>query len=394
MSKSENKSKFQLFFIDLNIKFKKFVKRQKEEPNSSWHNFKSGPFIPTVISIIIGLFLALLIMLITRGDIGESFGGFSTLLFGGFSSLGNVFFHAGPLIILGLSVAVGFKTGLFNIGTPGQFTMGGITALYIANLFPQIRVIHLLLCILGAVVVGAIWGMIPGLLKAFYNISEVITSIMLNYIAVYITLSLVKNKLVYDSSSARVRIPPSTALLPTLNIPGQNIDIGIFIAIFAVIIVYFILYHLKFGYKLIAVGLNPEASRYAGMSPKKLIVVSMAICGALAGLAAVLSYLSATSLEVMRPETSVKTFAFDGIFIALIGASNPIGVGFAALFVSFLRQGATSVQLYGFRKDSVDLIVGIIIYLIAIQSVFRTSLPKIWNWLKRLFKKKEKNKND
>jgi simple sugar transport system permease protein len=327
-------------------------------------------------------------MLLIRGNIRESFKGFSMLLVGGLDVFPRVLFFAGPLILLGISVAFSFKAGLFNIGTPGQYVMGGITALYLANFFPPIPVVHLLVCILGAIIVGALWGMIPGLLKAFFNISEVITSIMLNYVGTYLTYILVLYPPIYNQESAQVKINfSSTAKLPLINFFGTQLDIGILIAIFMAIITLIVLYKTKFGYKIIAVGSSSKASRYAGMNTKALVVIAMAISGGLAGLAAVLSYLPISPSAVMRPEIGIKSIGFDGIFISLIGASNPIGVIASGIFVSYLRQGSNKTQLYGFTLETVDIVIGIVIYLIAIQSFITKYLSKIGYFFKKLFGK-------
>jgi simple sugar transport system permease protein len=286
-------------------------------------------------------------------------------------------------------VAVGFKTGLFNIGTPGQYTAGGVTALYLAILFPPIPVLHIIVCLVGAILAGAIVGLIPGLLKAFFNISEVITSIMLNYITTYGAIIFVNNPKVRDIQSAMIKINfSSTAKLYSFGI--GKLDIGIIIAIISIIIVSIVLFKTKFGYKLRAVGLNKDASKYAGMNTKLLTILAMVIAGGLAGLAAVLSFLPKTPSAMMRAENTVRAIGFDGIFIALIGGSDPFGVGLSALFISFLREGSTSVQLYGFSKEAVDVIIGVIIYLVAIQSFIRVFINKWPNFFKKLFKKKGK----
>ncbi len=270
-------------------------------------------FAASLMAIAAGLIFGLIILLLSNAQ--DALPAFLTILTGGFSEgargIGQVIYYATPIIMTGLSVGFAFKTGLFNIGASGQFTCGAFAAIYIGIKWTFIPPeLHWIVALLGALAAGAVWGAGPGLLKAFFNVNEVITSIMMNYIGMYlVNMTIVKT--VYDSLKNQTKMVAKSAVLPKAGLDKlfntNNLNIGIIIAVLAVIIIYIILQKTTFGYELKACGINKSASRYAGINEKKSIIISMVIAGALAGLGGGLLYLSGSGkylqvLDVLAPE--------------------------------------------------------------------------------------------
>lgn len=254
--------------------------------------FKGEGFInfsSSILAIICGLLFGFLILLASNPQ--QAVNGFLMIIKGGFTDgmkgVGDVLYYATPIIMTGLSVGFAFKTGLFNIGASGQFTAGAFAAVYVGVKWTFLPpAIHWLVALLAAILVGALVGSIPGILKAFFNVNEVISAIMMNYIGMYIVNLLVRNY-IYDPLKNQSVAVAKSAILPKAGMDkifvGASLNIGIFIAIICVILIYIILNKTTFGYELKACGLNPSASKYAGINEKRNIVLSMVISGALAG---------------------------------------------------------------------------------------------------------------
>jgi general nucleoside transport system permease protein len=254
---------------------------------------KFSSFLSSLMAVMVGLVIGLIILIISNPS--QAMGGFGAILLGGFvdmKNLGQVFYFATPIIMTGLSFGFANKTGLFNIGGAGQFIIGAYAAVYVGvkwGFLPGHT--HWMAALLAALLAGALWGMIPGILKAFYNVNEVISCIMMNYIGMY-TANYMVIKTVYDSlRNQSLRVAASANLpkagLDRIFITGNSsssVNIGIFIAVVSAAMIYVILEKTQFGYELKACGFNREAARYAGINERKSIVLSMAIAGALAGL--------------------------------------------------------------------------------------------------------------
>ncbi len=281
------------------------------------------------------------------------------------------------------------KTGLFNIGASGQFMIGSFIAVYIGVKWTFLPTsIHWLVALIGAFIGGALWGALPGIFKALANVNEVISSIMTNYIAMYLVNILV-TKNVYDKLKNQSVEVAKSAVIPKVGFEkifeGSTVNLGIFIAIIAVIIIYIILEKTAFGYELKACGQNQDASKYAGISAKRNIVLSMVIAGGLSGLGGGLMYLYGAGkyiqvLDIIAPE------GFTGISVALFGQSNPIGIFFAGLFIAHLRVGGTNLQLFGYAPEFIDIMISSIIYFGAFALLFKESIIK----LARKFRKGDK----
>lgn len=352
----------------------------------------------SLIAILIGLVVGLAVLLIF--DAKNAFQGFGYIITAGFSSISSLsktIYQAVPLICTGLSVAFAFKTGLFNIGASGQYTVGAFFALYGAIVLHLPWYVNIILAMIG----GAIWGIFPGLCKAFFNVNEVITSIMFNWIGLYLV-----NLLVYNTDgmlgmvgnrAKNITIIQTETGRSDLIIPKAGLDklfdsnrmnVSIFIAVAVAIILYIVLTKTTFGYELRACGFNRDASRYAGISARRSMILSMVIAGAMAGLGGGLYYLSGTAEYVIEDVTAAA--GFDGIPVALLASSSPIGVIFSALFVSYIRVGGEALQQLQYSTETINVIIAAIIYL----SAFSLLIRGVINKYKSKFKKNVADKTE
>ena len=305
-------------------------------------------------------------------------------------NIGNMLFRATPLIMTGLSVAVAFKTGLFNIGAPGQYLMGTLASLCIALGIPSSSVpagVIWVLALLGGMLAGALWGAIPGLLKALLNINEVLACIMTNWIAANLVtwmfdISNFKNMVENTKSGYIYKTTYNNVATPKMGLdklfPGSQINAGILLAILLAIVVYIIMQKTTFGYQLKACGSNRHAARYAGIPDKRNIVLSMAIAGALAGTGAALYWLSGNTEFYWTTYQSLPAVGFNGIPVALLAINNPIGVIFAGIFMAMLDiVGMQLTNLTAYNEYITDVIIAVIVYLSAFSLVIRMMLVNI-----------------
>jgi simple sugar transport system permease protein len=335
----------------------------------------------SLFSIVIGIVIGLLLMLIIKPK--DAFYGLAMMLSGGVSNISNIFqvlYTAAPLLMTGLAVGFAFKTGLFNIGAAGQYTVGAFFAIFGAVILKLPWYLDILLAALG----GALWGAIPGLFKAFLNVNEVITSIMFNWIGLFaVDLIIANTPRLLDtyyggadqSRAVNVAGVNPGAKLPSLGMESLSpyMNVGIFIAIILAIVMFIILNKTTFGYELKACGYNKESSKYAGINAKRNIVLSMAISGALAGIGGALTYLAGTAQ--MQVTKSISPIGFNGIPVALLGMSNPIGIIFSALFIAYIQIGGNAMQPE-FATEVIDIVISVIIYLSAFSLVFKQAIDK------------------
>ena len=305
------------------------------------------------------------------------------------TTFGNMLFRAAPLVMTGLSVALGNKAGLFNIGAPGQFLAGTCASLYIALDIPTTVVpawLVWLLAFLGGMLAGALWGAIPGLLKAYLNINEVLACIMTNWIAANLVTWLfdignVKNTVEGTKSSYVLKTTYNNVFTSKLGLnnifTGSQINGGIIIAAIMSIIVYVLLSKTTLGYELKACGANRYAARYAGIRDRRNIVLTMAMAGALAAGGAALYYLSGNTEFFWNTYQSLPAEGFRGIPVALLAVNHPIGVIFAATFMSMLDIcGQQLTNLTAFNEYITDVIIAVIVYLAAFMLVIKLWLTK------------------
>ena len=316
------------------------------------------------------------------------------------SNLGNMLFRATPLIMTGLSVAVAYQTGLFNIGAPGQYLMGTMASLMIALSIPTSVVpawIVWFLALLGGMLAGAIWGAVPGMFKALLNINEVLACIMTNWIAANLVtwmfdISNFKNMAEGTKSGYIYKTTYNGVATAKLGLdkvfPGSQINGGIVVAIIIAILVYILMNKTTFGYQLKACGANRHAARYAGISDKRNIVLSMAIAGALAGCGASLYFLSGNTEFFWSTYQSLPSTGFNGIPVALLALNNPIAVIFTGIFMAMLDiVGLQLTNLTAYNEFITDVIIAVIVYLSAFSLVIRM-------WLAKRGKKKAEKKTE
>ncbi len=339
--------------------------------------------ISSIFAVLIGLIIGYIVMLITNAS--EANAGFMMILTGSFThgmkGVGQIFYFATPIILTGLSVGFAFRTGLFNIGATGQYTMGALGAVIVGITCTNLGGVHWIVALLASVVFGAFWGFLPGLLKAFFNVNEVIASIMLNYIGMYIANWTVKSSpVLFNKMRNESYEVPVSAQIPKWGLdkifPESSVHAGIFIAIAVVVLIYIILEKTTFGFELKAVGFNKHASKYAGINEKKGIILSMTIAGALAGLAGGLVYLAASGKRLSVVDVLADE-GFTGISVALLGACHPFGILLAGIFIAFLYAGGYYLQLFNFSTQIIDIIISIIIYFSAFALFIKLIIYKI-----------------
>lgn len=377
----------------------------KKKLTTLWGKDGTRSVLASLLSIIIGLAAGALVVLIV-GICNKSISAKTTwegvrLIFAGLfstgrnaagnltfgfnsTSFGNMLFRATPLILTGLSVAVAFKTGLFNIGAPGQYLAGTAATLFIALSIPSSVIpagVIWILAFLGGMLAGALWGAIPGLLKALLNINEVLACIMTNWIAANVItwlfdISNLKNVVENTKSGYIYKTSFNGVQTPKFGLdklfPGSQVNGGILIAIVLAILLYILLSKTTFGYELKACGANRHAARYAGIRDKRNIVLSMAIAGALSAAAGSLYYLSGNTEFFWSTYQSLPATGFNGIPVALLAVSNPIAVIFTGIFMSMLDiAGLQLTNLTSYNEYITDVIISVIVYLSAFSLVIK-----------------------
>ena len=372
-----------------------------------------GTLLASLVCILAGMAAGFVVLLvlggITMSQSGEEFRfvnllkitweqGFKPIVQGGFYTNANrmgmavrmEILQAAPLIMTGLSVAFAFKTGLFNIGAAGQYTVGAFMALYSAIVLK----LPWWACLIASALGGAVWGAIPGIFKAFLNVNEVITSILCNWIGLYTVTTLIYqggSGPMYNLKTTKtytLKESASQALLPSfnVNVGGKGYfgnmfrpTIGIFIAIAVAVLIWVIINKTTFGYELKACGHNKNAAKYAGINEKSNIVLSMTIAGALAGLGAGLFYLSGSKEWEPLVSTALPATGFNGISVALLASSNPIGCIFSAVFISHITVGGGFMTAKLFPSEVSDIISGVVIYLCAFSLLFKGRILKLFS---------------
>ena len=347
----------------------------------------------SLLCILLGLFIGYLVLLLINptgawGAITNVMKNFLT-----YSSakaqlkyLGNTLVRTAPLLMCSLSVLFVYKVGLFNIGAAGQYVAGACACLYAALYLHW----HWLPCMLLAIAAGALLGVISGLLKSSFNVSEVISGIMLNWIALYITNMLLTNvKEATSPYTYQLKAEGPQAILPQISLSkllsgNQYVTIAIPIAIVCAVIIWVVLSKTLFGYELKATGNNPNAAKYCGMAEKRNIILTLAIGGALAGLGASLLY--QTGYEQWQcTYSSVPSMGFNGIAAAFLGGLSPIGSIFASFFIQHITAGGAYVDKSLYCSQTSALLSAIIIYLCSFVLFFKTVLN---SWIARHEEKK------
>jgi general nucleoside transport system permease protein len=359
------------------------------------------PFFAVVLSILIG---GIVILFTSSGSIGDRLGtviGAYTALwtgsFGSWLSISNTLIKVTPLIFASLSVAISFRAGLFNIGAAGQIVMGAMAADIIAMEFHTWPGWALILAMmLASIVVGGIWGAIVGFLKAWRGAHEVVTTIMLNWIAFYVTDYLIDGPFTAPGGSNQTNALPTQAQLPAIAtvynqtlghfLPHLNpiqyaVDVSLFLAILALIVYWFISRRTTFGYEIRVLGTNPKAAVYAGIPAKRNILLVMTIAGAFAGLGGAVHLMGQFPYQMIALTSRIDQTGFDAIGASLLGMNTAIGSLFGSLLFGGLRAASPLVQASGISGDIVLVLEALVLFCIA--SEFLPALRRVLpDWLR------------
>lgn len=334
----------------------------------------------TGIAIFVGFAIGAIFLLIAGISPAVAYGKLLNSIFGKSKYLVWTLVYASPLIFTGLSVAFSFRTGVFNIGAEGQFVVGSLAACVIGILFDLPVWIHVPLCMIAAAAAGGVWSLLVGLLKVKRGIHEVLSFIMFNWIAFYLSNYVVNLPIIHrDGSEATKDIRETASILfpeGLIDILGCNsANWGFILAVIAAVIIWVIIEKTTLGYKLKAVGFNSSAALYAGVNSDQSVLTALCISGALAGLGGAVQILGMGGR--LSQFAGQEGFGFEGITVALIGASNPIGCILAGIFYGAMKYGGSKLSIVKAPSEVVDIIMGCVILFIAISQIFRTLLQKL-----------------
>lgn len=273
-----------------------------------------------------------------------------------------------PIVLTGLSVGFAFRTGLFNIGAEGQLMAGSVAATAVALWVPAPPGAHLALVLLAAMAAGGLWGAVPGWLKARFNVHEVVVCIMLNYIALYLNNWAVVD-LFKSVDHVRTATFPAAATLKSAALAslthGSRLNWGFVPVLLALAAYAFLIERTTFGFRLRAVGFNPDGARYAGMKVRRSIVASMIISGAFAGLAG--AVITAGIFNFGRALPAAEGYGFDGIAVALVGGTGALGILLSGLLFGLLKAGQLLMQIRGIPKEIANIIQASILLFVAMK---------------------------
>jgi simple sugar transport system permease protein len=321
------------------------------------------------LAILVSFAVGALILLIADYDVGKSFSALWTATFRNLFAFTGTINRSSPLIFVGLAVAIAFRGSVFNIGAEGQLLMGAVFATIVGITFQALPGFILIpFMIISGAVGGALWAFLPGYLKARYDVSEVITTIMFNYIALYFIGYLVRGP-IRDVSQAEPQSFPIAAqgFLPSL-ITGTRLHFGFFLGIVLAVFLFFLLFKTFLGYEVRAVGLNRDAARCGGIHVEHTVTITMLISGALAGIGGAIELANVHYLiEGISPG-----HGFTGISVAVLASSNPIGIIFTSFLFGALSAGGTTMQrVAGVSASFVEIFQGIMIVAIALAAIKR-----------------------
>ena len=333
----------------------------------------------TIIAIIVGLLIGAVFLMIAGISPAVAYGKLFSSIFSKPKYLVWTLVYASPLIFTGLSVAFSFRTGVFNIGAEGQFVIGGLVACVLGIVLKFPAGLHAIVCLAAAAAAGCIWSLIVGILKVKRGIHEVLSFIMFNWIAFYLSNYVVNLPGIHrDSSEATQDVAASARLLMPEGLRStldcSNAHWGIVLAVIAAVIIWVIIEKTTLGYKLKAVGFNSNGAEYGGIDANKSILTALGISGLLSGLGGAVQVLGMAGR--LSQFAGQEGFGFEGITVALIGSSNPIGCIFSGLFYGAMKYGGSKLSIVKAPSEVVDIIMGCIVLLIAIAHVFKVFVLK------------------
>lgn len=342
---------------------------------------KNNDILVPLVSVLLGLILGAIVMWIFGYDAIWGYEGLFKTAFGSIKNLGEIVRAMSPLMLIALGFAVASRAGFFNVGLPGQAYAGWIAAGWFALANPTMpRIIMIPMTVIIAAIAGGIVGFIPGVLRAVLGTSEVIVTIMMNYTILYsgnYIIQHVFSKSIMRSADATVKVSANAIYqagwLKALT-NNSRMNIGIFFGLVAVVIIWILLNKTTVGYEIRAVGLNPHASTYAGMSAKRTIILSMVISGALAGLGGVVEGLG-TYGNVFAQNSSLS-IGFDGMAVALLAGNSPIGIIFSSFLFGVLTIGAPGMNVAGIPPELVKVVTASIIFFVGAQYLISNYILK------------------
>lgn len=340
--------------------------------------------IVSLVAIFLGFLVGAIILVATGRNPFDMFGAMiqscTGLGMGGFNPryIGEFIVQSMPIILTGLCIGFAYRTGLFNIGAEGQFVVGALAATATALIPGLPKVIHLPLVLVAAMGAGALWSAIPGVLKARFNVHEVVIGIMLNYVALHLNNFVILE--VYKSADrVKTALFPESALLKDKFFEqitnGSRLNWGFVLVILALLVYWFVINKTSFGYSLRAVGFNKEAARYAGMKVERNIVLSMAISGVFAGLAGAIVTVGVFNFGRALPAN--EGYGFDGIAVALVGGLNAVGILLSGLLFGMLKAAGPLMQTARIPKEIGGIISSSIVFFVAIHYGIKYALTKL-----------------
>lgn len=332
--------------------------------------------IHTLLAIVIGFIVGAVFMVIMNVSVSAAYGKLFSSIFSSIKNLSYCIVYATPYIVAGLSVAFSFKTGVFNIGAEGQFVVGAMAACCAGILLPNLPAVILIpICFIVSILAGALWGVVVGVLKTKWGINEVLSMIMFNWIAFYLSNYIATRPLIHsdgNSNATKTISDAARTLLPEAVIKDLNLaptmNWGILVAVVLTVVVWYVIEKTTLGYELKAVGFNKNAAEYGGINVNRSILTALGLSGGMAGLAGALHLMGMGGrIPVFAGQ---EGFGFAGIVVALIGMTNPFGVFIAGLFYGALKYGGGKLTLVGAHGEVVDIIVGTVVFFIAISGLF------------------------
>ena len=340
-------------------------------------------FLYTLIAIVIGFVFGALLLLMIGVNPGVAYGKLASGVFSKQKYIVYSIVYGAPLILTGLSVAFSFRTGVFNIGAEGHYVMGSLAAVTVGILVDLPAPLHAVVCIIAAAAAGAVWGAGGGVLKVKKGINEVLSYIMFNWIAFYFSNYIVNLKAIHTDQgaeatknildSASIKMPKSIIAMTGCG----DVHWGIFLSLIAAVVIWYVLTQTTFGYELRAVGFSRTAAEYAGISSSRIFLISMAISGMLSGLGGAVQTLG---MSGRVPQfASQEQYGFQGITVALIGGTSPIGCILSGIFYGAMKYGGNKLTVVNVPTEVVNIIMGTIIIFIAIAPVFRNLFLKAFS---------------
>ena len=341
---------------------------------------KDSSVLYTLLAIITGFIVGAILLAVIGISPAAAYGRLINGIFGKPKYVAWSIVYASPLILTGLSVAFSFRTGVFNIGAEGQFVVGSLAAVIAGTCLDLPPVIHPIVCAIVAMIAGALWGTAVAILKVKKGINEVLSYIMFNWLAYYLSNYMVNTDWLHNEGNAEATkdIAKSASIICpnfiTKLTDCKNTNWGIIIAIVAAIVIWFIISKTTLGFQLRAVGFNKNAAEYGGINSNAAVMKAMAISGAMAGLGGMVQLCGMGSR--ISQFSGQEGFGFEGITVALIASSNPIGCIFSGIFYGMMKYGGTKLTLIGAPSEVINIIMGVIVLFIAISHVFKYLLNK------------------